>query len=269
MGLLVADKDGKSDPYVVVRLGNIKYTSRTIRKTLDPVWNQSFEFKTLTLGQVLQTRLLLQAYDYDGIAARSDPLGELSVELHALEMNDLAEFGQKLSKQGTLQFSVEWVPAVARPCLGGARQLLSVKQLGRSAAIIQDPATRMAACGTLKVHLLRASGLVAADSNGKSDPYVEVSVKGTLKRSSVKHQTLDPQFNETLEFGGPLRQMVLRELVDAELAIRVLDSDGLSNQDIGEVNVQLDRLKHEDDVEYAETLSTQGVVHFRLEWVPA
>lgn len=43
-GLLAADSNGLSDPYVILQAGRCKAKSRTIRKTLDPVWNEEFEF---------------------------------------------------------------------------------------------------------------------------------------------------------------------------------------------------------------------------------
>ena len=37
-----ADANGLSDPYVVLTSGGQKKTSKTIWKTLNPVWNESF-----------------------------------------------------------------------------------------------------------------------------------------------------------------------------------------------------------------------------------
>ena len=42
-GLLAADSNGLADPYAKLRVGGVKKTSRVIKKTLEPVWEESFE----------------------------------------------------------------------------------------------------------------------------------------------------------------------------------------------------------------------------------
>ena len=54
------------------------------------------------------------------------------------------------------------------------------------------------------IHVNRARGLAAANSNGYSDPYVKTYLlpdrsKHSKRKTSVKKKTLDPIFNETLE----------------------------------------------------------------------
>ena len=56
----------------------------------------------------------------------------------------------------------------------------------------------------LHIHVDRARGLAAADSNGCSDPYIKTyllpdKAKHTKQKTSVKKKTLDPVYNETLK----------------------------------------------------------------------
>ena len=58
--------------------------------------------------------------------------------------------------------------------------------------------------GQLHIHVERARGLAAADSNGYSDPYIKTyllpdKAKHTKQKTSVKKKTLDPVYNETLK----------------------------------------------------------------------
>ena len=54
--------------------------------------------------------------------------------------------------------------------------------------------------GTVSVRVVRATGLLAADKGGTSDPYVVVQSAGGKKaKTSVKKKTLEPEWDETLE----------------------------------------------------------------------
>jgi hypothetical protein len=54
--------------------------------------------------------------------------------------------------------------------------------------------------GQLSVVLHSGHNLVAADSNGLSDPYVEIRVGKRVVKSATQRRTLDPVFEETFEF---------------------------------------------------------------------
>jgi phosphatidylserine decarboxylase len=41
--LTAADKSGTSDPYCVLKLGTEKRETKPVKKTLNPVWNTTFE----------------------------------------------------------------------------------------------------------------------------------------------------------------------------------------------------------------------------------
>ena len=83
VGLLAADKGGTSDPYVVVQLGKTKKRSKVIKKTLDPEWNEALTFDGIGMRELVESQLLVRAFDYDGITSRNDTLGarRVSVEL--------------------------------------------------------------------------------------------------------------------------------------------------------------------------------------------
>ncbi|XP_038985637.1 C2 and GRAM domain-containing protein At1g03370-like isoform X1 [Phoenix dactylifera] len=52
----------------------------------------------------------------------------------------------------------------------------------------------------LTIALIEGSNLAAVDSTGYSDPYVVFTCNGKTKTSSIKFQTLEPQWNEIFEF---------------------------------------------------------------------
>jgi len=106
VSLLAADLNGKSDPYVIMRCGGQEKKTKVIHKTLNPEWNESFEFVG-TLPQFLGTGLLLKCFDKDRFT-RDDPLGNVEVPLSELQLAPHHEYEEKLPKKGTLFFEVSW-----------------------------------------------------------------------------------------------------------------------------------------------------------------
>ena len=85
----------------------------------------------------------------------------------------------------------------------------------------------MEARGTLKVLLQRGAGLKAADLNGKSDPYVVVKCGGGKEQmSKVIYKTLDPEWNESFDFGG-----TLSKFLETGLLLKVYDKDRITRDD--------------------------------------
>lgn len=123
--------------------------------------------------------------------------------------------------------------------------------------------------GGLKLHLKRGVGLMAADLNGKSDPYVKVSAGGQTTRTRIMKATLNPEWDQTLSLYGELA-----DFVRSGILLRVMDWDRIGYDDpLGEVCVPLQFLcspdHHSRPREFAEPLTTKGIVHFRVTWEPA
>ncbi|XP_075070137.1 fer-1-like protein 6 isoform X2 [Mixophyes fleayi] len=79
INLSPADPDGKSDPYIVLRLGKteIKDRDKYIPKQLNPVFGRSFEIQATFPKESLLTILI---YDYDLIGS-DDLIGETQIDL--------------------------------------------------------------------------------------------------------------------------------------------------------------------------------------------
>ena len=115
--------------------------------------------------------------------------------------------------------------------------------------------------GVLRVRLHSASGLKAADWNGKSDPYVVVRSGKVEARSKVVHMTLAPVWEEDLQLHGTLGELLARGLL-----LQVYDHDGplkLKKDDhLGDVQISLQDLRHATAHFFEEELSTQGTLRF-------
>ncbi|KAF9270554.1 tricalbin [Marasmius fiardii PR-910] len=86
--LRAADRGGKSDPYVVFSLNGMKVAkSQTIKKTLNPTWNEDFDISVRSrVGSVF----VAEVYDWDQVG-RADPLGEARIDLEEIEPFQAAE----------------------------------------------------------------------------------------------------------------------------------------------------------------------------------
>jgi hypothetical protein len=61
----------------------------------------------------------------------------------------------------------------------------------------------------LRLHIYHCKAIRAGDSNGLSDPYVEVKFKGKKNKTATKYKTIFPQYFETMEFKGILHSSIL------------------------------------------------------------
>ena len=86
--------------------------------------------------------------------------------------------------------------------------------------------------GKLVLRIVSAENLLAADSNGKSDPFAEVRVGKQQQKTSTKMRTLDPVWDEEFVFSI----WSVQDKVD----IGVFDWDAVGNNDLlGRITIEL------------------------------
>ncbi|KAK6018929.1 C2 domain protein [Ostertagia ostertagi] len=206
--LKAMDSNGFSDPYVKLHLlpGNAKatkLTSRTIEKTLNPEWNEELHYYGITEADKQKKTLRITVLDRDRIG--SDFLGETRIALRKLPVNTLKKFNLYLEHAIPIQ-----QPRQENEAIRG--KILLALQYN-----IQQ--------GSLFVTIKRCAELVGMDSTGFSDPYCKVSLtpvtsKAHRQRTSIKKRTLNPEFNETITFIVPFK-----DLPKKTLQIGVYDHD--------------------------------------------
>ena len=225
------DMGGTSDPYVKVYIlpeKKKKFETKVHRKTLNPVFNETFIFKNLAYGDISGKTLVFAIYDFDRFS-RHDQIGEVTIPLGHVdlgkviqEMRDIqppAGEKENENKLGDICFSLRYVPTA----------------------------------GKLTVVILEAKNLKKMDVGGLSDPYVKIALMMNGKRikkkkTSIKKCTLNPYYNESFSFEVPFEQ-----IQKVQLLVTVVDYDRIGTSDpIGKVllgcNVQGSELRHWSDM---------------------
>lgn len=212
--LPACDIGGTSDPYVKVYVlpeKKKKFETKVHRKTLNPVFNESFEFKNLPYAEITSKTLVLAVYDFDRFG-KHDRIGEIKIPLNQVDLGETIECFKELEdteaedqeKLGDICFSLRYVPTA----------------------------------GKLTVTVLEAKNLKKMDVGGLSDPYCKISLMMNGKRlkkkkTSVKKCTLNPYWNESFAFEVPFEQ-----IQKVEVVLTALDWDRVGSPDpIGRVTV--------------------------------
>ena len=91
-----ADKNGLSDPYVILQFGPRRVKTPVIKKTLNPVWNCKFEFDCGSLAECIIDKIKARVYDYDGVIVGVDTLGSTEFDVSGLRKEDSLPLVQDL-----------------------------------------------------------------------------------------------------------------------------------------------------------------------------
>lgn len=259
----------------LVQIGALIGKTKTIPRSLNPVWNQSFFFTapvTLDLqGQgesddppadpapdgeaevanavvVRAPQVRFEVYDRDqfgeddllGTAKLStkqlllpqhNPLPEAGIDLE--EDAEKAEKRRKRNKR--MLFSCMQQPEVA---VSGSLRL-SIELQAR-----------------VEVRILDAFGLKAANLDGTSDPFAELSLvingkkEGKTQKTAVKKSTLSPEFSETFFFSVPMNDPTAMLVIDVKDAPMMLGTTFL-----GQIRLQRNQLLGLDSQGRAQALA--------------
>ena len=118
----------------------------------------------------------------------------------------------------------------------------------------------------VNIRLESASGLKAADSNGKSDPFIKFKLNRKTQQSKTVKRTVDPVWNEDFTFCAKKGTLLAQPL-----EVSVYDDDKFSFDDIlGKLDVDLkpvlDGLEEKQETTVTLNFDTQGSVKLRLSW---
>lgn len=234
-GLKPMDSNGLADPYVKLHLlpgasKSNKLRTKTIKNTLNPVWNETLVYYGITDEEMTRKTLRLSVSDEDTFG-HNEFIGETRVALKKLKFNQKKNFNICLERV---------IPA--RKTVGGGSSrgmALYEDDLNecddseeRGRILVSLMYNSQKSC--LVVGVVRCAHLAAMDTNGYSDPFVKVCLKPDMgkkakNKTQIKKKSLNPEFNE--EFCYEIKH---GELAKKTLDISVWDYDmGKSNDFIG------------------------------------
>lgn len=127
-----------------------------------------------------------------------------------------------------------------------------------------DPSESINNMGNLRVDVLDAQELPAADSNGKSDPYVKFELNGQeIYKTKTQKKTLNPSWNEVFNVPIPSR-------TSAKFKATVWDYDFADKPDfLGGTDINLDQLEPFRAKEFKYLLDGKsGVLRIRMLFTP-
>uniref|UniRef100_A0A4W6G404 Multiple C2 domains, transmembrane 2b n=1 Tax=Lates calcarifer TaxID=8187 RepID=A0A4W6G404_LATCA len=219
--------------FVRFRLGEQRYKSKNHCKVANPQWRERFTFK-----QFLDSPEILEAELWSKEGRRNEEcLGTCEVDLSKVPFNQRQLCTHTLEHgRGRLVFLV-----TLNTCSG-----VSISDL--CAAPLDEPQERqnqldnyvsisvslknLRDVGFLQVKVIKASDLMAADLNGKSDPFCVLELGNDRLQTHTIYKTLNPEWNKVFTFP-------VKDIHDV-LVVTIFDEDGDKAPDfLGKVAIPL------------------------------
>ncbi|XP_072515956.1 multiple C2 and transmembrane domain-containing protein 2 isoform X2 [Salminus brasiliensis] len=211
-------EDGQGDVFVRFRLGDQKYRSKSQCKRPNPQWRERFDFNQYLDGPNF---LELGVWSKEG-RKNEECYGLCEVDLSALSVNKLQLCTCALEpSRGRVVFLVNLttctgvsVTDLCAPPLEEPNEresMLKKYSFQNSFKNIRD-------IGFLQVKVIKASDLMAADLNGKSDPFCVLELGNDRLQTHTVYKTLNPEWDKVFTFP-------IKDIHDI-LEVTVFDEDG-------------------------------------------
>jgi hypothetical protein len=246
--LPAADSNGFSDPFVKVSVMKESWKTRVVKRTLNPVWNESQEFKDVHIS----TEVSFQVYDDDLL--RKSLLGSAQVALSEISKEKPGDdfvveswflIGSEKSRNAKIKLRFEFAfHSIERASQLNARpsKKVSVKKFFVSApADVQKGAEYFGqpvlSQYQLRAHIYQARELLAADLSGSSDPYIVIRCAGQFAKTNVREKTLNPVYYVTKTLNVQLPTPLS---LAPDVSIVVYDKDVIGKDEpIGRVSIPI------------------------------
>ncbi|PIN24021.1 hypothetical protein CDL12_03264 [Handroanthus impetiginosus] len=275
---------GKSDPFAelfIRPLRNRIKTSKTINNQTNPIWNEHFEF---VVEDVSTQHLTIRVYDDEGIQS-SELIGCARVQLSELEAGKVKDVWLYLVKdlevqrdqknRGQVHLELLYCPLNAESEFYNPfdpdYRLTTVEKVFKHVDGVDSADSRkqtkrdVIIRGVLSVTVISAENLPSKDLIGKSDPFVELTMKKSeqKKKTRVLNETLNPVWNQTFDF-------VIEDGLHELLILEVYDHDTFGKDKMGRCIMTLTRAILEGEFRDSFPIdgTESGKLNLHLKWTP-
>uniref|UniRef100_A0A1J3GTE7 Synaptotagmin-4 n=1 Tax=Noccaea caerulescens TaxID=107243 RepID=A0A1J3GTE7_NOCCA len=286
----LANKDmiGKSDPYAVLfirPLPDKTKKTKTISNSLNPIWNEHFEF---IVEDVSTQNLTVRVFDDEGVGS-SQLIGAARVPLNELVPGKVKDIWLKLvkdlevqrdtKKRGQVQLELLYSPlgkesGFKNPfnpnfSLTILEKVLKPESEDSDATDVKrskSPKKKdVIVRGVLSVTVVAAEDLPAVDLMGKADPFVVITLKKSESKSKTRvvPDSLNPVWNQSFDF-------VVEDALHDLLILEVWDHDKFGKDKIGRVIMTLTKVMLEGEFQECFALdgAKSGKLCVHLKWTP-
>ncbi|EMP35240.1 Multiple C2 and transmembrane domain-containing protein 2 [Chelonia mydas] len=218
--------------FVLLKLGDQKYKSKTLCKSANPQWREQFDFHYFSDRKDM---LDIEVWGEDN-KKREELLGMCKVDVTALPSKQTNVLELPVEKHlGSLLMLI-----AVTPCSGVSISDLCVCPLGDPSErkqisqryCIKNSLQDMKDIGFLQVKVLKAVDLLAADFSGKSDPFCVLELGNVRLQTHTVYKNLNPEWNKVFTFP-------IKDIHDV-LEVTVFDEDGDKPPDfLGKVAIPL------------------------------
>ncbi|KAI1904510.1 hypothetical protein AGOR_G00006390 [Albula goreensis] len=234
---------GQGDMFVRFRLGDQKYKSKNLCRQANPQWRERFDFNQFKDGpDMLEVEVLAK----DG-RKYEECIGVCEVDLSRVPLGQNQLFTRVLGHgRGRLVFLVSLTP-----CTGVSVSDLCTPPLDepyeRETQLekysLKNSFQNTRDVGFLQVKVIKAMDVLAADLNGKSDPFCVLELGNDRLQTHTIHKTLNPEWNKVFTF--PVKD------IHEALEVTIYDDDGDKAPDfLGKVAIPLLSIHNGQQVSY-------------------
>ncbi|XP_075414000.1 multiple C2 and transmembrane domain-containing protein 2 [Tenrec ecaudatus] len=221
-----------AEMFVLLKLGDQRYKSKTLCKSANPQWREQFDFHYFSDRMGI---LDIEVWGKDG-KKHEDRLGTCRVDIAALPLKQANCLKLPLENGlGSLLMLVTLTPcagvSVSDLCVCPLADPSERKQISQRYSV-RNSLKDMKDIGLLQVKVLKAVDLLAADFSGKSDPFCLLELGNDRLQTHTIYKNLNPEWNKVFTFP-------IKDIHDV-LEVTVFDEDGDKPPDfLGKVAIPL------------------------------
>ncbi|XP_054162400.1 extended synaptotagmin-2-like [Oppia nitens] len=242
---------GKSDPYVIVLIGNCEYKSKVIPNTVNPKWNYICETVIYNLHD---QNIEIEVMDEDQ-GSKDDFLGRTTLSLATIANNELNEAWITLKdvKRGAIHLKTTWF--TLSTCISDLNETIENSVIVRNKYDNDNDNNQIdspifGAVGVILIYLDGARNLPVTKTMGEPDPYCVITVGNDKNESIVKKSTANPNWEEEFSY------LIQHCNENTEIHFNIIDSK--ADRHLGSVSLKLEKVISSENMLFNEPLPISG-----------